>query len=172
MGVESERLPTTGRQPVLIGEYDLTLDEKGRLLIPADIRRSIPPELGEAFYVLLGVNGVPWLWVEQTYEQMVMQLPTDMIPGDDSLAFDQIVFGLTSKVAWDKQGRALMPSRVLERGSIGREVTLVGVRDHLELWDRQAWIARREELERKRGEVFERARHARQVQTTRPAAAT
>jgi MraZ protein len=161
---------TTGRQPVLIGEFELTLDDKNRLLVPAEIRRSIPPELGESFYLTMGVNRVPWLWIERTYEDLVMEAPADMIPGEDALAFNQMVFGLASKVAWDKAGRVLVPDRILKRASIGKEVTLVGVKDHLELWDRAAWEARREELEKRAMEVFARARQARQASPGQPAA--
>jgi MraZ protein len=160
---------TTGRQPVLIGEFELTLDEKNRLLIPADVRRAIPPELGDSFYLTMGVNRVPWLWIERAYEDLVMETPVDMIPGEDALAFNQMVFGLASKLAWDKAGRVLVPDRMLKRAAIGKEVTLVGVKDHLELWDRTAWENRRDELERRALEVFDRARQARQGLPARPA---
>ena len=153
----------TVRHPVLIGEYELTIDGKNRLLVPAEIRRAIPPEHGEAFYLVVGINRVPWLYPERYYEELVMQAPTDMTPGEDLLAFDQLVFGMASKLPWDKQGRVLIPDKTLKRASISKDVTVVGVRDHLELWDRAAWEARREELERRSSEVFARAKPARQT---------
>lgn len=164
---------TNPRYPVLIGEHELTLDEKNRLLIPSEIRKAIGPEYGEAFYLVMGLNRVPWLYSEKYYEDLVMQVPTDMIPGEDSLAFDQMVFGMASKLAWDKAGRVLVPERTLKRASLDKDVTLVGVRNHLELWGRTAWEARREELERRATEVFARARLAQQMPPThQPAAST
>lgn len=169
MGRQRSLVGTTGRHPVLIGEFELTLDDKNRLLIPAEVRRSIPPELGESFYLTMGVNRVPWLWVERAYEDLVMEAPVDMIPGEDALAFNQMVFGLASKLAWDKAGRVLVPDRMLKRSGIsGKDVTLVGVKDHLELWDRAAWEARREELEKRALEVFARARQAKQAASGQP----
>jgi MraZ protein len=161
---------TSARHPVLIGEFELTLDEKNRLLTPAEVRRSIPPEHGESFYLIMGINRVPWLYCERYYEELVMQVPTEMIPGEDMLAFDQMVFGMASKLAWDKQGRIVIPDRMVKRAGLGKEVTLVGVKDHLELWPRAAWEARREELEKRALEVFARARQARQGPPTQSAA--
>lgn len=151
---------TTVRHPVLIGEHELTLDEKKRLLIPADIRRSIPAELGEGFYVVKGINGQPWLYVEKVYEDVVMDEPADMVPEDDLLAYNQLVFGLAAKLSCDKQGRILVPDRAVRWGGLEKEVTLVGVKDHVEIWSRSSWNIRRDELEKRAPEVF-RARQSR-----------
>jgi len=161
---------TSARHPVLIGEFELNLDEKNRLLTPAEVRRAIPSEHGESFYLVMGINRIPWLYCERYYEDLVMQVPTEMIPGEDMLAFDQMVFGMASKLAWDKQGRIVIPDRMVKRAGLGKEVTLVGVKDHLELWPRASWEARREELEKRALEVFARARQARQGPPTPSAA--
>jgi MraZ protein len=155
------------RHPVLYGEFELTIDDKNRLLVPADVRQKFLPEHGDAFFVVLGNSGylpvprVPWMYPERYYEEMAMQAPVEMTPGDDRVAFDQMYYGLASRVPWDKQGRVLVPDRVLKRGKIGREVTLVGCRDHLELWNRTDWEPRREELERQSADIAARARLAR-----------
>jgi len=161
---------TSARYPVLIGEHELTLDEKNRLLVPSEIRRSIPPEHGESFYMVMGINRIPWLYSERYYEDLVMQVPTEMIPGEDTLAFDQLVFGMASKLAWDKQGRILINERTVKRASLGKEVMLVGVKDHLELWPRDAWEARREELEKRAPDVYARAKQVRLGSSALPTA--
>jgi MraZ protein len=144
--------------PVLIGEYDLTIDDKNRLLIPAEIRRSIPPEYGESFYLVVGLNRMPWLYPERFYEDLANKAPTEMTPGEDRLALDHLMFAMASKLPWDKQGRVLVPEKALRRASIGKEVTLIGSRDHLELWNRADWEARHEELIKRSAEIFARAR--------------
>jgi len=151
------------RHPVLFGEYELTIDDKNRLLVPAEVRRSIPAEFGEAFFVVVGINRVPWFYPERYYEELVMQAPVDMTPGEDLLAFDQLHFAMASKLPWDKQGRVLIPEKTLKRASVGKEVTLIGARDHLELWNRADWELRREELERRSAEIAVRAKIARQA---------
>jgi len=150
------------RHPVLFGEYELTIDDKNRLLVPADIRKSIPPEFGEGLFLVQGSNRVPWMYPERYYEDLATRDPGDMTPGDDLLAFDQLHFAMASKLPWDKQGRVLVPEKVLRRASIGKEVTLIGARDHLELWNRADWEVRREELLNRSSEITARAKLARQ----------
>ena len=149
------------RHLVLYGEYELTIDDKNRMLVPSEVRRSIDPERdGEAFFMIVGVNGVPWLYPERAYEQLISQSPAERTPGEDALAFDQLSFGMASRMEWDKQGRILIPDKTLKRTGLSKDVTLVGVRDHLQLWNRTAWEKRREELLAKSSEVALRAKQA------------
>jgi len=137
----------TLKTTVLYGEYELTIDPKNRLLIPADVRRSLDPDHdGEAFFVVIGVNHKPWLYPERRYQEMVSKLESVMTPEEDRLAFDQINFSMANKVEWDKQGRWLVPETARKRTQLSREITMIGVRDHLELWNRSDWEARREFL--------------------------
>lgn len=149
------------KYPIFHGAHELTIDDKNRLLVPASVRRVIPQECGEAFFVVDGVNHVPWLYPERVYEEMVRETPTDMLPDEDQLAFDQYHYGLADRVPWDKQGRILLQDSMLKESGIGKDVTLVGTRDHLELWNRADWTARRSELVRTRPEIIARARKAR-----------
>jgi len=148
---------------LLYGEYELTVDEKNRCLIPAEIRKRIDPvEDGEAFFLVIGVNSRPWLYPERYYETLVMAEKTDVTPEVDSLAFDQMNFAMASRLEWDKQGRVLIPDRTLKRTKLGREITIIGVRDHLELWNRAEWDAEREALVARSAEIAARAKRLRQ----------
>jgi len=150
------------RTTVLYGEFDLTIDEKCRLGIPAEVRRALDPERdGERFFITVGVNRRPWLFPEFRYEAFVGQMESELTPDEDRLAFDQMFFSMASKVDWDSQGRILVPEKYRTRTNLAREVTLVGVRDHLELWNRADWAVRMEELESRRGEIAARQRQSR-----------
>jgi MraZ protein len=152
------------RTLVLYGEYELTVDDKNRMLVPAEVRRSIDPERdGEAFFMVVGINRIPWLYPEKSYEALISQVPVELTPGEDSLAFDQMNFAMISRLEWDKAGRILIPEKTLRRTGIEKEVTLIGVRDHLELWNRGDWNARREALLARSSEIALRAKQARQV---------
>jgi MraZ protein len=152
------------RHAVLYGEYELTLDEKCRLLIPAEIRKSMTSDRdGDAFFLIVGVNRKPWLYPERYYEELITQPTPEITPGEDLLAFDQMNFAMTSRIEWDKQGRCLIPDKMLRRTETNRgEVTLIGARDHLELWNRPDWDLRREELFAKSSEIALRAKQMRQ----------
>jgi MraZ protein len=157
------------RHPVLTGEFELNVDDKNRLLIPSEVRRSINhAEHGEAFFLVMGINRRPWLYPERYYENLVTAAPADLTPEQDLLAFDQLHFALASRVEPDGQGRLLLPQKILRRAGIQKEVTLIGVRDHLEIWNRADWDARYEELEKQAAEIAIAAK--RQRLQTRPGA--
>ena len=150
------------RHLLLIGEHELTIDDKNRLLIPSEIRKSMNSDRdGDAFFLLLGLNRKPWLYPERYYEQMVFQAQPDIAPGEEQLDFDHMNFALASRLEWDSQGRLLIPDKTLRRTELSREVTLIGARDHLEIWNRADWDSRREQLLARSKEVVIRARQAR-----------
>ncbi len=124
---------------VLHGEYELTLDEKNRLLIPADIRRRLNPTDGTSFFIKLGTNGVPWIYSSARWNEIASEGESGMDLGGDQLDHIHFHYAMTYEVEWDKQGRAVIPERILRKTGIGKEVMLVGSKDHLELWNRAAW---------------------------------
>ena len=152
------------RHLLLIGEYELSIDEKNRLLIPSEIRKSMDPNRdGDAFFLVLGLNRKPWLYPELLYEQMVFQERPEITPGEEQLAFDHVNFALASKLPMDSQGRLLIPEKTLRRSDLQKEVTLIGARDHLEIWNRTDWESWREELVKRSAEIAIRAKKARQT---------
>ena len=147
---------------LLIGEHDLNIDDKGRLQVPAEIRKSMDSQRdGNAFFMVLGLNRKPWLYPERYYEQMVFQAQPEITPGDELLDFDHMNFALASKLDWDTQGRLTIPDKTLRRTELNREVTLIGARDHLEIWNRTDWEVRREQLLARSKDVVIRAKQAR-----------
>ena len=152
------------RPLILYGEYELTIDDKNRLLIPSEVRRALDAERdGEAFFLVVGVNRRPWFYPEKGYEALVARAQQELTPAEDVLAFDQMNFAMASRLEWDKQGRVLVPEKTLRRTSVGKEVTLIGVRDHLELWNRGDWEPHFEQLLSRGSEVALRAKQARQT---------
>jgi MraZ protein len=150
------------RHLVLFGEHELTVDEKNRILVPSLVRKQLDPERdGEAFFLVTGRDGRLWLYPERHYELLVSRDPSELTPSEDTLAFDRLMLGLASRVEWDKQGRVLLPDKALKRAGIGKEVTLVGARDHLELWNRADWESEREQLEARRRDLVEKIRQER-----------
>lgn len=138
-----------------IGENELTVDEKNRLLIPSDIRKTLDPERdGEALIMVIGENGRPWLYPEKFYQKMVSDKAANMAPDEDTHAFDLLYFARASRLAWDKQGRVVLPEKALRRTSLGKDVTLLGVKDHLELANSSEWDVEDVELGRKSKELF------------------
>jgi len=150
------------RHAVLYGEYEISFDSKHRALLPVELRRAIDPKRdGEALFLVVGINRVPWLYPEKYYQELVTRDPADITPGDESLAFDQMMFAMAHRLQPDPGGRVLIPEKILKRVGIEKQATLIGVNDHMELWDTKAWERRREELMSRSSEIALKAKLAR-----------
>jgi MraZ protein len=149
---------------LLYGSYELTVDEKNRLGIPSEVRKQLNPERdGSAFFLIVGINRKLWFYADKYYESLVSEQKQEVTPGEDALLFDQMNFSMADKREWDTQGRIVVPDKLLKRTGTNKEVTLIGARDHLELWNRADWEAWELELDRRRADIAQNARQARQT---------
>ena len=149
---------------LLYGSHELTIDEKNRLLIPSEIRKQLSPDgESEKLFLIVGVNRKIWAYAEQAYEALCERQISQLSPDEDELMFDQMNFASASRVEWDKQGRILIPDRTLKRTGTDKEVTLIGARDHLEVWNRSEWDAWETQLDQQRAEIAKKARQARKT---------
>ena len=125
---------------MLTGEYEHALDGKGRLFISNKLRGQIDAEEhGSSFYLVLGANGVLCLYPEKYFQQIALAGVPGMAAPDEAVNFERLSFALANKVELDRQGRLLLNERVRKRARLGNNLTLVGVRDHIELWDTDNW---------------------------------
>jgi len=93
----------------------------------------------EGFYLVLGANGILCLYPEKYFEQIVLAVAPETTAPDEAVAFERISFALASKVELDNQGRLLLNERLRKRAALKEQITLVGVRDHIELWNSENW---------------------------------
>ncbi len=139
---------------MLFGNYDVSIDGKNRMPVPADIRRAIDVEQdGAAFFVVPGANKRPWLYPDKYYKTLAAQRPVGLTPSESELAYGHLNFSLACLIEPDGQGRVLLPEKTIRKAGLTKEVTVVGNQDHLEIWSREDWAARERELEEKRAEI-------------------
>jgi MraZ protein len=124
----------------LTGEYQHVIDGKGRVLISNKLRHQIDvDEHGSNFYLVLGSNGILCLYPENYFEQIIMAATPGTTAADEVIAFERLSFALASKVELDGQGRLLLNDILRKRAGLKDQITLVGVRDHIELWNNDNW---------------------------------
>jgi MraZ protein len=125
---------------LLTGEYQHVIDSKSRVLISNKLRNQIDSEKhGSNFYLVLGSNGILCLYPEVYFEQLISAAGSEKYAPDEAVAFERMSFALASKVDLDNQGRLLLNESLKRRAGLKEKVTLVGVRDHIELWNSEAW---------------------------------
>jgi MraZ protein len=127
---------------VFTGEYELTLDEKKRLMVPRNIRDQLEPSTdGEGFYLVFGAGKRLSLYTERRFEQLSGAMQTSLIPDQSFHSFELLHYGLATLVKPDSVGRITVSEKQVRRCKLEKEVTLVGVGDHLEIWNRGDWEA-------------------------------
>lgn len=125
---------------LLTGEYKHVVDNKSRVLISNKLRNQIDvDEHGSNFYLVLGANGILCLYPEKYFEQIVLAVAPGTTAPDEAVAFERISFSMASKVELDNQGRLLLNDQLRKRAGLKDQITLIGVRDHIELWNSENW---------------------------------
>jgi len=125
---------------MLTGEFEHTIDEKNRLFISNKLRSQIDSErYGSDFYLAMGANGVLSLYPEKYFQQIALAGAPGTGAPDESVAYERLSFALASKVELDRQGRLLINEKLKKRANLGNNLTLVGVRDHIEVWNSEDW---------------------------------
>lgn len=116
----------------MIGKYPAKLDEKNRLFVPAKLRA----ELGEDFYVTLGVNcGHRCLTVYTTQDWDTLIENYNNLPISRRSAASSLIFMNATQCSPDKQFRFGLTQFLLDYAGIGREVMIVGRAGQAEIWD-------------------------------------
>ncbi len=124
----------------LTGEYDHRLDSKNRLFIPGRLRECIYPERdGLGFFLVFGPNKILGLYPDKYYRRLALGEGGQLVPTAGLVDFERVTFALASHLEIDPQGRLTLPPKMLERAQLGRDVVLIGVKDHIELWDAKVW---------------------------------
>ncbi len=125
---------------LFVGTFEHAIDAKHRLAIPAEIRERLDPERdGRGFYASIAEGPTLCLYTQRSFEKRAEQLDASPLPADQVLEYEQVFYSLARPVDLDKQGRIRLPDSLLKMAGLGRDVVLIGVKDHLEIHDREQW---------------------------------
>ena len=129
------------------GSFTHNLDEKGRLMIPRKMRE----ELGYKVYIMKGFDGSLSLYNEDIYQELVKEFSKLSFNQAKVRDYLRIQFASTYEMDVDKLGRVQLPTALLNKYNIGKEVMVLGIGDHIEVWDK----AKYEEYENSVRDSFE-----------------
>ena len=137
---------------MLLGEHEHALDEKNRLTLPARLR----DQLGDRVVVTRGLDGCLYVYAAPEWDKLAQRVGTLDALSREARTMQRFFFASAMDAELDKQGRIVIPVGLLESAGIGREVTVAGIYDHLEIWDRAAWRDQRQTVEGSAEDVAER----------------
>jgi MraZ protein len=137
---------------MFLGEHEHTLDQKGRLTLPAKYRDSFP----EGLVLTRGMDGCVFAYAKADWSELASRLAGLDTLGRDDRMMKRHFFSGAAEVMPDRQGRVMIPATLASHAKLDRDIVVAGVFDHLEIWDRAAWRAQIADVEGRAEDVAER----------------
>ncbi|MBQ3407772.1 MAG: division/cell wall cluster transcriptional repressor MraZ [Clostridia bacterium] len=120
---------------MLIGEYEHSLDDKGRVTMPAKLRNDI----GERFIITKGLDGCLFVFSQAEWSNFEAKLKELPLTNKSARDFVRFFLSGATECEIDKQGRFLIGTNLREYTDIKKEVVIIGVGTRLEIWDKNKW---------------------------------
>ena len=120
---------------MFMGEYNHTVDTKGRLIVPSKFRE----QLGDEFVVTKGLDGCLFVYSKSEWENIEEKFRNVPLTTKDARKFARFFFAGAASCEVDKQGRILLPVVLREYAGIEKDVVSVGVFNRVEIWDKDKW---------------------------------
>jgi MraZ protein len=127
-------------EQMFLGEFEHTLDDKGRLSIPAKFR----PKLAAGMVVTTVVDPCLWVFTLDRWQALAEKVSALPLTNPQAREFRRQVFGGATDLEPDRQGRVSLPLTLREYAHIDKQVVVVGLYDHLEIWNAEMWRERKQ----------------------------
>jgi MraZ protein len=124
---------------LLTGTFSRAIDDKQRIAIPKRIREELLRGDGHALYVTPGTDRSLALYTEEVFAAMATRLAAASPAEQDVRAFSRLFYSQAQRVEFDTQGRIRIPAELARLAQLQRDAILLGVFDHLEIWDPAQW---------------------------------
>ncbi|UJG57357.1 division/cell wall cluster transcriptional repressor MraZ [Bacillus paralicheniformis] len=136
---------------MFMGEYQHTIDSKGRMIVPAKFREG----LGEQFVLTRGLDQCLFGYPMSEWKLIEEKLKALPLTKKDARAFTRLFFSGATECELDKQGRINIASPLLNYAKLEKECVVIGVSNRIELWSKEIWEQYVEEQEDSFAEIAE-----------------
>src|SRR5688572_7465357 len=123
----------------LTGTYQRSLDDKQRLAVPKRLRDEFSEDKLTSLYVAPGTEKSLALYSPVAFGRLAEDLAGRTSNGADVRNYLRLFYARAEKVALDSQGRIRIPEQLVEHAQLTRDIVLLGVHDHAEIWDVRLW---------------------------------
>lgn len=121
------------------GEYQHSIDRKGRLILPSKFRETAKNNFIEKFFVTRGLDKCLFMFSEEEWRSQESKFKAISFTKQEARTFNRLYFSGAVEVVADKQGRILLPAYLKDFALIKRDVVVVGVSNRIEIWSRDKW---------------------------------
>ncbi len=141
----------SGVKGMFMGEYQHTIDTKGRLIIPSKFRE----DLADGFVLTRGLDNCLFGYPMNEWKKLEEKLKALPVTKKDARAFTRFFFSGATEVELDKQGRVNIPSSLLGYAKISKDCMVIGVSGRFEIWSEENWQTYYEESEESFNDIAE-----------------
>ena len=127
----------------LLGTHSYSLDPKGRVSLPQRFREAF----ADGALLTVGQDHCLYVFPRAEWERRSEEVASSPLSDNDGRAFARLFFGSSDEAKLDSQGRVTIPQRLRESVGIRKDVVVLGVRDRMEIWDRDAFERYRDSYE-------------------------
>ncbi len=127
---------------MFLGQHEHTIDEKGRLIIPARYRE--PLEAGA--FITRGFDQNLIVLTASHFEQIYQRVNQMSMTDPSARSLRRLMFANADRVQFDKTGRILIPQFLREAAGLKNSVVVVGVGEFFEIWSAEQWVKQSEQL--------------------------
>lgn len=120
---------------MLIGEYEHSLDVKGRLIMPSKLRE----DMGEKFIITKGLDSCLFVFSQNEWLKFEEKLKTLPLTNKNARDFVRFFLSGATECEIDKQGRFLVAANLRQYANMEKDVVIIGVGTRLEIWDKERW---------------------------------
>ena len=121
------------------GEYEHSLDKKGRAIIPSRFREVCKENYVEKFFLTRGLDGCLFMFSESEWNAQESKFKALSFTKAEARKFNRIYFSGACEIIIDKQGRMLIPKYLKDFANIKKDVVIIGVSNRIEIWAKEKW---------------------------------
>ena len=121
------------------GEYEHSLDNKGRIIIPSKFRGVIKDNYVERFFLTRGLDTCLFMFPENEWIQQEAKFKNMPFTKRQTRQFNRLFFSGAADLTPDKQGRILLPKYLTDYALIKKEIRIIGVSNRVEIWAKDKW---------------------------------
>ena len=120
---------------MFFGSYEYTVDQKGRVPLPSKFRG----EVGDKLYLLKGYEDCISLYKEEDFRKLIANIQNLPYERAKVRQKSRLLASSITEISVDKVGRIEHPKKVISEHHIEKDVVVIGVIDHIEIWDTKKW---------------------------------
>lgn len=137
---------------MFMGEFQHSIDDKGRIIIPAKFRDL----LGTSFVATRGLDSCLFVYPMEEWGILEQKLKSLSLMKSDARAFSRFFFSGATECVWDKQGRVNLPANLRQYAKLDKDCVILGVSNRVEIWNKELWEQYFEQSEESFNEIAEK----------------